>query len=326
MADAIGKAMGSSQIPPQKTVLDRAQEFSAILHETGQADATSDKVEQQNLSQKMFDVLAKDWDRFSQRCNGSAPPPLPVKEAEADLLTFVQYMTTPGHGDQVKIGSTGAKMNEVVASCIGAARKVSGDNPDSFSMNLAYFIASNDKIPNDYCFLRQPAEEYIHSVMDAVYTKMSDTVSGNKLATPAENEAVGKILNKDWSRLTQEFEGKTPQPLPPPEAEDDFVTYVQYMQKYGDGIKIGSTNTTMGEIMRSNIEAAKANMNQQLQLLKQATGKDPDNMQKQFIFSTNLAQLIAFDKRIPSDYCFLQSPAKEYATSLAAMLQQGAQQ
>lgn len=159
MADKIS-SVGSSCISQVQTPL--VQKTPLQQHSEDVAKVFFDTRDESGLSDKTFKVLEKDWGRFVQYCNsasghGEAPKPLPMEEANNDFMDYVSYMKE--HGDKIKIGSTGSNMKDIIESDMAEAKKNS-KNGFQLVTNLAHYISQDQRIPNDYCFLRQPAEEF----------------------------------------------------------------------------------------------------------------------------------------------------------------------
>ncbi len=159
MADKIS-SVGSAGI--QQVQAQQVQKTPLQQHSEDVARVLFDTRDESGLSDKTFKVLEKDWGRFVQYCNsaqghGEAPRPLPMEEANNDFMDYVSYMKE--HGDKVKIGSTGSNMKDIIESDTAEAKKNS-KNGFQFVTTLAHLISQDTRIPNDYCFLRQPAEEF----------------------------------------------------------------------------------------------------------------------------------------------------------------------
>jgi hypothetical protein len=136
----------------QPSVMQRGAEVAQVLFDTR---------DESGSSEKCFAVLQKDWGRFVEQCNGGTPQPLPPEEANNDLKDYIDYMMK--NGDKVKIGSTNSDMKEVIKTNIPKAQELSRGNGFFFAMHLSHLICQDQRIPNDYCFLRQPAEEFMNS-------------------------------------------------------------------------------------------------------------------------------------------------------------------
>jgi hypothetical protein len=141
--------------PTQPTIMQHGAEVAQVLFDTRDESGSSEKA---------FAVLQKDWGRFVEQCNGGSPKPLPMDEANNDLKDYVDYMMK--NGDKVKIGSTDSNMKEIIATNLPKAQQLSQGNGFFFAMHLSHLIVQDPRIPNDYCFLRQPAEEFMNSAVD----------------------------------------------------------------------------------------------------------------------------------------------------------------
>lgn len=137
---------------PTPSIAQRGVEVERIIMDTRDGSGSSEKMHQ---------VLTKDWSRFASSCRGEEPAPLPMEEANNDMFDYVGYMMK--YGDKIQIGSTGTTMKEIVSSNMAKAKEASGGDGFKFVTNLAHGIAQDQRIPTDYCFLRQPAEELVNS-------------------------------------------------------------------------------------------------------------------------------------------------------------------
>jgi len=147
------QAAQASQIQmPTPSIAQRGLEVEKVILDTRDGSGSSEKMHQ---------VLTKDWSRFMASCRGQNPTPLPMEEANNDMFDYVGYMMK--YGDKIQIGSTGSNMKDIVASNVAKAKETAGGNGFKFVTNLAHGIAQDPRIPNDYCFLRQPAEELVES-------------------------------------------------------------------------------------------------------------------------------------------------------------------
>jgi len=137
---------------PTPSIAQRGMEVERVLMDTRDGSGMSEKMQQ---------VFTKDWSRFASSCRGEEPAPLPMEEANDDMFDYVGYMMK--YGDKIQIGSTGANMKDIVSSNMSKAKEASGGDGFKFVTNLAHGIAQDPRIPTDYCFLRQPAEELVNS-------------------------------------------------------------------------------------------------------------------------------------------------------------------
>lgn len=161
------QATGPAQNQP--TIADRGAEVSQVLFDTR---------DESGLSDKAFAVLQKDWGRFVQSCNGDPAQPLPMEEANNDLFDYFQYMMK--YGDKVKIGSTNSNMKDIISSDMQQAKQMIASDPRAkgkeaqfFATNMSFLISQDQRIPNDYCFLRFPAEEFLTSSLDSAQKELA---------------------------------------------------------------------------------------------------------------------------------------------------------
>lgn len=123
------------------------------------------------------------------------------------------------------------------------------------------------------------------------------------------------VFKKDWDRFVK-FLNKTPQPpLSPQEAIMDLKDFVDYMKKYGDMVKIASTNSNMKQIIE---DCEKKADEYSMAEYTKYTGKAPRSRSEyEASYLLNLAGFITHDTRIPDDYCFLRFPSEELQHSVS---------